>query len=108
MLEVVALSARTAFLTAVRNGAAGEMGKQLLLSTGALAGRTLGRETPLPTGVDGLETLASQVHARIGDDPRRAAEWASLLRSAPVQERASLSPAPCRPRPATSPIASVP
>lgn len=99
MLEVVALSALTAFLTAVGNGAAGEMGKQLLLSTGALAGRTLGRETPLPTGVDGLETLASQVHARIGDDPRRAAEWASLLRSAPVQERVSLSPGNLPPAP---------
>ncbi|MET8060696.1 ATP-binding protein [Streptomyces microflavus] len=99
MLEVVALSALTAFLTAVGNGAAGEMGKQLLLSTGALAGRTLGRETPLPTGVDGLDTLASQVHARIGDDPRRAAEWASLLRSAPVQERVSLSPGTLPPAP---------
>jgi len=99
VLEVVALSALTAFLTAVGNGAAGEMGKQLLLSTGALAGRTMGRETPLPAGVDGLETLASQVHARIGDDPRRAAEWASLLRSAPVQERVPLSPGTLPPAP---------
>lgn len=32
MLEVVALSALTAFWTAVGNGAAGEMGKQLALS----------------------------------------------------------------------------
>ncbi|MYX12039.1 ATP-binding protein [Streptomyces sp. SID8374] len=99
MLEVVALSALTAFLGAVGNGAGGEMGKQLLLSTGALASRTLGRETPLPTGVDGLETLASQVHARIGDDPRRAAEWASLLRSAPAQEQISLTPGTLPPAP---------
>lgn len=87
MLEVVALSALTAFLTAAGHGAAGEMGKQLLLSTGALVGRTLGRETPLPAGPDGLEALAGQVYARIGDDPRRAAEWASSTTGSPRRKR---------------------
>lgn len=99
MLEVVALSALTAFLTAAGNGAAGEMGKQLLLSTGALVGRTLGRETPLPTGPDGLEALAGQVYARIGDDPRRAAEWASLVQSAPRREPVGLAPGTLPPAP---------
>lgn len=49
MLEIVALSALTAFLTAVGNGAAGEMGKQLLLSTGALARRATGWGIPRST-----------------------------------------------------------
>ncbi|MFJ8753915.1 ATP-binding protein [Streptomyces sp. NPDC102441] len=83
MLDVVALSALTAFLTAVGNGAAGEMGKQLLLSTGVLARRATGRETPLPASREGWEALAGQVHARLGDDRRQAAEWALLLRSLP-------------------------
>ncbi|MER6723119.1 ATP-binding protein [Streptomyces halstedii] len=83
MLEVVALSALTAFLTAVGNGAAGEMGKQMLLSTGALARRTTGRETPLPTSSEGWEALAGHVHARMGDDRRYAGEWSLLLRSFP-------------------------
>ncbi|MCJ1678496.1 ATP-binding protein [Streptomyces sp. APSN-46.1] len=81
MLEIVALSVLTAFLTSVGNGAAGEMGKQLLLSIGALARRTMGRETPLPTSPEGWGTLAEQMHARLGRDPRQAAEWAALVRS---------------------------
>ncbi|MDQ0994405.1 ATP-binding protein [Streptomyces sp. V3I7] len=88
MLEVVALSALTAFLTAAGNGAAGEMGKQLLLSTGALARRTLGRETTLPAGPEEWRTLADQMHARLARDPRRAGEWALLLRSLPEQAMA--------------------
>jgi tetratricopeptide (TPR) repeat protein len=80
MLEIVALSALTAFLTAVGNGAAGEMGKQLLLSTGALARRATGREAPLPADPQGWAALAGRVHARLGEDPRQAAEWALLLR----------------------------
>ncbi|MFF2197991.1 ATP-binding protein [Streptomyces sp. NPDC058157] len=91
MLEVIALSALTAFLTAVGNGAAGEMGKQLLLSTGALARRATGRETPLPTTDEGWASLAGQVHARLGDDRRQADEWAVLLRSVP-QPAAGLAP----------------
>ncbi|MEU6404563.1 ATP-binding protein [Streptomyces sp. NPDC046985] len=83
MLEIVALSALTAFLTSVGNGAAGEMGKQLLLSTGALARRATGRETPLPADREGWESLAGHVHARLPDDPRQAAEWSRLLRSFP-------------------------
>ncbi|MBT2478566.1 ATP-binding protein [Streptomyces sp. ISL-94] len=83
MLEIIALSALTAFLTAVGNGAAGEMGKQLLLSTGALARRATGRETPLPTSREGWESLAGHVHARLGDDRRQADEWSLLLRSVP-------------------------
>ncbi|MEV0438237.1 ATP-binding protein [Streptomyces spectabilis] len=85
MLETVALSALTAFLTAAWNGAAGEMGKQTLLSAGALARRTLGRETPLPTGLEEWQTLAGQVHARLGHDPQQAGEWALLVRSFPGQ-----------------------
>ncbi|MWA14556.1 ATP-binding protein [Streptomyces sp. BA2] len=85
MLEVVALSALTAFLTAAGNGAAGEMGKQLLLSTGALARRTMGRETPMPAGPEGWQTLAAQMHPRLGRDPQRADEWALLVRSLPEQ-----------------------
>ncbi|MFG2497930.1 ATP-binding protein [Streptomyces sp. NPDC048441] len=88
MLEVVALSALTAFLTAAGNGAAGEMGKQLLLTTGALARRTMGREAPLPTGPEGWQSLAGQVHARLGDDPQRAGEWALLVRSLTEQSMA--------------------
>lgn len=87
MLEVVALSALTAFFTAAGNGAAGEMGKQLLLTTGALARRTMGREAPLPTGPEGWQSLAGQVHARLGRDPERADEWALLVRSFPEQAR---------------------
>lgn len=83
MLEIMALGALTAFLTAVGNGAAGEMGKQLLLSTGALARRATGRETPLPTTREGWEALAGHVHARMGDDRRQAGEWSLLMRSLP-------------------------
>lgn len=92
MLETVALSALTAFLTAAWNGAAGEMGKQTLLSAGAMARRTLGRETPLPTGPEEWQTLAGQVHARLGHDPQQAGEWALLVRSFPGQAMA-LTPA---------------
>lgn len=92
MLETVALSALTAFLTAAWNGAAGEIGKQTLLSAGAMARRTLGRETPLPTGPEEWRTLAGQVHARLGRDPQQAGEWALLVRSFPGQSVA-LTPA---------------
>lgn len=85
MLEVVALSALTAFLSAAGNGAAGEMGKQLLLTTGALARRTLGREASLPSGPDEWRSLAGQVHARLSGDPQLADEWARLVRSLPEQ-----------------------
>ncbi|GAA0530729.1 ATP-binding protein [Streptomyces antimycoticus] len=81
MFEVVTVSALTAFLTAVGNGAAGEMGKQMLLSTGALVRRTLGRETPLPATPEGWEVLAREMHARLSGDPRRGGEWAILLRT---------------------------
>ncbi|MFC7218091.1 ATP-binding protein [Streptomyces polyrhachis] len=81
MLETVALSALVGFLTAVGNGAAGEMGKQLLVSTGVLARRTEGRETPLPAGPQGWQALAAQLHEEFGRDPRRAAEWALLVGS---------------------------
>lgn len=91
MLEIVALSALTAFLTAAGNGAAGEMGKQLLLSTGALARRTMGRETPQPTGPEEWRTLAGQMHVRLSRDPQQAGEWALLARSLP-QSALALSP----------------
>ncbi|MEU1943720.1 ATP-binding protein [Streptomyces sp. NPDC020125] len=81
MFEVVTVSALTAFLTAVGNGAAGEMGKQMLLSTGALVRRTLGRETPLPATPEGWQVLAWETHARLSGDPRRGGEWAILLRT---------------------------
>ncbi|WHM37868.1 ATP-binding protein [Streptomyces sp. BPTC-684] len=83
MLEIVAVGALASFLTAVGNGAAGEMGKQLLLSTGALARRATGRETPLPASREDWESLAAHVHARLGDDPRQVEEWSLLLRSFP-------------------------
>ncbi|GGL79672.1 hypothetical protein GCM10010095_75880 [Streptomyces anthocyanicus] len=81
MLEVVALSALTAFLMSVGNGAAGEMGKQLLLSTGALVRRTTGRRTPLPASPEERTELAGLVHARLGRDARLADEWALVLRT---------------------------
>ncbi|WP_424212911.1 ATP-binding protein [Streptomyces sp. BI20] len=79
MLEVVALGALTAFLTSVGNGAAGEMGKQLLLSTGALVRRATGRDVPLPADPAGWEALAGQVHARTAEDPEQARAWVALL-----------------------------
>ncbi|MEU3660632.1 ATP-binding protein [Streptomyces sp. NPDC032940] len=100
MLEVVALSALTAFLMSVGNGAAGEMGKQLLLSTGTLVRRTTGRRTPLPSDADERTALAGLVHTRLSQDARLAGEWAVLLRThgqpgAPVMSRGSgLPPAP--------------
>ncbi|MFF5673125.1 ATP-binding protein [Streptomyces hygroscopicus] len=97
MFEIVTVSALTAFLTAVGNGAAGEAGKQVLVSTGALVRRTLGRETPLPATAEGWELLARQMHARLSEDPRRADEFAGLLRSLP---QVALRPGPGLP-PAT-------
>ncbi|MFJ6788387.1 ATP-binding protein [Streptomyces angustmyceticus] len=83
MFEIVTVGALTAFFTAVGNGAAGEMGKQVLVSTGALVRRTLGRETPAPAGPVGWETLARELHARLGRDQQQNDEWARLLRSMP-------------------------
>ncbi|WNE99024.1 ATP-binding protein [Streptomyces luomodiensis] len=83
MIEIVTVSALTAFLAAVGNGAAGEVGKQLLVSTGTLVRRTLGRETPLPATAEGREALARQMHARLSDEGGRSGEWALLLRSLP-------------------------
>ncbi|MFC8567821.1 tetratricopeptide repeat protein [Streptomyces sp. NPDC057245] len=100
VLEVVALSALTTFLMSVGNGAAGEMGKQLLLSTGTLVRRTTGRRTPLPSGPEERAALAGLMHARLEHDPRLAGEWALLLRThgqpgTPVLARGSgLPPAP--------------
>ncbi|MEU8436505.1 ATP-binding protein [Streptomyces sp. NPDC029216] len=85
MLEIMALSALTAFLTAVANGAAGEMGKQLLVSTGALTRRTLGRETPLPRTPQERESLAAQLYARMERDPRQSRAWAALAGGLPEQ-----------------------
>lgn len=84
MIEGVTVGALTAFFTAVWNGAAGEMGKQLLLTTGAQVRRTLGRQAPpLPAGAADGEALARAVHARLGEDGRLAGEWALLLRTLP-------------------------
>ncbi|MBI0297434.1 ATP-binding protein [Streptomyces sp. PRKS01-29] len=83
MIEIVTVSALTAFLAAVGNGAAGEVGKHVLLSTGALVRRTLGRETPLPATTEGREALARQMHACLSDEGGRTGEWALLLRSLP-------------------------
>ncbi|WP_421111226.1 ATP-binding protein [Streptomyces sp. NEAU-S77] len=96
MIEIVTVSALTAFLTAVGNGAAGEVGKQVLVSTGALVRRTLGRETPLPASPEGWELLARQMHPRLSEDPRRNDELALLLRSLPevgLRPGAGLPPA---------------
>ncbi|MFF0477522.1 ATP-binding protein [Streptomyces sp. NPDC004284] len=98
MLEVVALSALTTFLLGVGNGAAGEIGKNLTLSAGALVRRTLGRETPLPAGAEERRALAGRVHARLGRDPRRADEWALMLEGVPggavEPSRGAMPPAP--------------
>ncbi|MFD4372469.1 ATP-binding protein [Streptomyces sp. NPDC058486] len=98
MLEVVALSALTTFLLGVGNGAAGEIGKNLTLSAGALVRRTLGRETALPAGTEDRRALAGRVHARLGRDPQRAGEWALMLASAPDEDgepsQGAMPPAP--------------
>lgn len=83
MLEIVTVGALTAFLTAVGNGAAGEMGKQVLVSTGALVRRTLGRETPLPANPAGMDVLARELHARLVRDQQQNGEWAQLLGNVP-------------------------
>ncbi|KOX30520.1 hypothetical protein ADL06_12145 [Streptomyces sp. NRRL F-6491] len=80
-MEVVALSALTTFLLGVGNGAAGEVGKNLALSAGALVRRTLGRETPLPAGAEDRRELAGRLYARLAHDPRQADEWALLVES---------------------------
>ncbi|WP_439941868.1 ATP-binding protein [Streptomyces sp. BBFR115] len=98
MLEVVALSALTTFLVSVGNGAAGEVGKNLTVATGALVRRTLRREVPLPADADGRAVLARLVHAELCRDPRLAAEWALLLECAEsrvqVSSRDTMPPAP--------------
>ncbi|MFJ7629615.1 ATP-binding protein [Streptomyces sp. NPDC097595] len=98
MLEVVALGALTTFLMGVGNGAAGEIGKNLSLSAGALVRRTLGRETPLPAAPEDRRALAERVHARLGGDPRRAGEWALMLEGVPdtsvEPSRGAMPPAP--------------
>ncbi|MBW1604471.1 ATP-binding protein [Streptomyces sp. JJ66] len=94
MLEVVTVGALAAFLSAVGNGAAGEMGKQVLLSTGALARRTLGREVPLPAGPEGAGALARELRPFLGRDGRQAEEWALLVRSLPEATPAGLSAGP--------------
>ncbi|WP_180217788.1 ATP-binding protein [Streptomyces albus subsp. chlorinus] len=68
-------------MTAVLNGAAGEVGKQLLLTTHALVGRTLGRRAPLPTSESGLQVLGREISERLEPGQRQAREWALLLGS---------------------------
>lgn len=87
-MEVVALSALTTFLLGVGNGAAGEIGKAMTLSTGALVRRALGRETPLPAGAEDRQALAGRVYARVSRDPREAGEWALLMEGGPDQDAA--------------------
>ncbi|MER5311307.1 ATP-binding protein [Streptomyces sp. NPDC002773] len=98
MLEVVALSALTTFLIGVGNGAAGEVGKNLTLSAGALVRRTLGRETPLPADAEERQALAGRLYARLGRDPRQADAWALLVESGQEQVTAAsggdMPPAP--------------
>ncbi|MFJ8660268.1 ATP-binding protein [Streptomyces sp. NPDC093795] len=98
MLEVVALSALTTFLLGVGNGAAGEVGKNLTLSAGALVRRTLGRETPLPAAAEDRQALAGRLYARLGHDPQQADAWALLVESGQEQVTAAsggdMPPAP--------------
>ncbi len=100
MLEVVALGALTTFLTAVGDGAGGEIARRVALSAGALTRRTLGRPAPLPAGAEGVSELARELHARMSEDPGQAEEWATLLRSAAGEQehapltRGGLPPAP--------------
>ncbi|MFF2652156.1 tetratricopeptide repeat protein [Streptomyces sp. NPDC058045] len=99
MLEVVTVGAISGFLTAVLNGAAGEAGKQLLVSTGVQLRRTLGRPVPLPATDDGVRALADDVHTLLRQDQGRNGEW-SILMNAMAAERpelrrgAGLPPAP--------------
>ncbi|MEU6485957.1 ATP-binding protein [Streptomyces sp. NPDC046887] len=83
MFEIVTMGALTAFLTSVGNGAFGEMGKQLLISTGAQVRRALGRPVPLPSGPEEAAALARQVHPALAGDGRAAHQWAMLMRSLP-------------------------
>lgn len=83
MLELVTVGALTAFLTAVGNGAAGEMGKQLLLSTGIQLRRLLGHDVPMPAAAAQAEVLARRMQPLLNADRRQAAEWALLVRSLP-------------------------
>ncbi|RCG14376.1 ATP-binding protein [Streptomyces diacarni] len=91
MFEVVTVGALAAFFGAVGNGAAGELGKRLLLSTGAQVRRTLGWGAPLPDTEEEREDLACRVHIRVSADRRQADEWALLLRSLP-RDAAELRP----------------
>ncbi|MFE1175193.1 ATP-binding protein [Streptomyces sp. NPDC058773] len=84
MFEIVTVGALTAFLTAVGNGAAGEMGKRVLVSTGALVRRTLGRPEPLPASPAGWEALAAELSERLSRDRQHHGEWAQLLRTMPA------------------------
>ncbi|MGY1433954.1 ATP-binding protein [Streptomyces reniochalinae] len=83
MFEVVTVGALAAFLGAVGNGAAGELGKRLVVSTGAQVRRTLGWGAPLPATEEEREDLARRVHTQLIGDRRQADEWALLLRSLP-------------------------
>jgi tetratricopeptide (TPR) repeat protein len=93
VFEVVTVGALAAFLTAVANGAAGEMGKQLLLSTGAQVRRLLGRETALPAAADQAEELARRLQPLLNADRRQAADWALLLQSLPGPDPALVTTA---------------
>ncbi|MDJ1133467.1 tetratricopeptide repeat protein [Streptomyces iconiensis] len=66
------------------------MGKQLLLSTGAQIGRTLGRPAPLPTTEPGLLMLGREINSRLEPGRRDTREWALLLESTP--SASTLSP----------------
>ncbi|MBA0053678.1 ATP-binding protein [Streptomyces sp. AJS327] len=83
MLDVVTASVLTTFISGVGNGAAGEMGKQLLLSTGALARRTLGREVRIPEDRTGIDLLARELESRLRENPERSDEWSRLVSSHP-------------------------
>lgn len=98
-LAVVGTGALTVFLTAVANGAAGEMGKQLLLSTSTRLQQLLGRGTRLPETTQQAEALARRLQPLLAADPRQAAEWALLTQSLPdpfPAVAADSGPAPTR------------
>ncbi|MGW4290435.1 tetratricopeptide repeat protein [Streptomyces sp. NPDC004673] len=97
MIEVVTAGAITAFVTAVLNGGAGEMGKQLLLSTQAQVSRTRGRQAPLPTSESGLLELGREIRSLVASDQRQTIDWALLLGSG--RSAGALSPGAGMPPP---------
>ncbi|WP_433341284.1 tetratricopeptide repeat protein [Streptomyces sp. CA-253872] len=100
MLEVVTAGALSAFLGAVYNGAAGEVGKQLLVSTHELVHRTLGRRAVAPTLTEpaARDDLAARLSVLLRERPALAGEWRSAMGVVP-RLRTATTGAPWPPMP---------